>query len=147
MSKTLMIQHVVFCTKHRSKTINLEKRRELYSIMYHLLKKKKCWVYRINGISDHVHLLFDLHPSLAMADVVKMLKVDTNKFMAAHPDFQLFNGWGEGYFAVSVSPSDKDAVIQYIVNQEQHHLKSDFLVEIEGMLQRNEMRWQPDDWD
>ena len=27
MSKTLMIQHVVFCTKHRSKTINLEKKK------------------------------------------------------------------------------------------------------------------------
>ena len=96
---------------------------------------------------DHVHLLFDLHPTVAMADIVKTLKVDTNKFLVNNPNFLTFKSWGVGYFAVSVSPGDKESVDEYIKGQQEHHGKCDFLTEIEEMIEKNGMQWHPDDWD
>ena len=147
MSKTLMIHHVVFCTKHRKPTINMNSKKKLYSVMYNILKTNKCWVYRINGMHNHVHILFDLHPTVAMADLIKTLKVSTNNYLTGNPDFLTFEGWGVGYFAVSVSPGDLEPVKNYIIMQQVHHAQNDFLMEIEDLIHNNGMQWHNDDWD
>jgi hypothetical protein len=41
------------------------------------------------------------------------------------PFFPLWRGWCEGYFACSVTPKMKDAVIEYIKNQKEHHGRVD----------------------
>ncbi len=45
--------------------------------------------------------------------------------------------WQEGYGAFSVSPSNKNALIQYIENQDQHHRKYDFREEFLLLLQKH----------
>lgn len=42
--------------------------------------------------------------------------------MKSDSRFPLFNGWGAGYYACSVSPEQKDTIIEYIKGQEAHHL-------------------------
>ena len=42
--------------------------------------------------------------------------------------------WQEGYGAFSVSPSQIEAVREYIQNQEQHHHKRDFEQEFVALL-------------
>lgn len=147
MSKTSVICHVVFTTKHRRKAINPNYKRELYSVIFEMMKREKCWTYRINGMSDHIHMLFDLNPSVAMADLIKKIKWGSNKWLSNNVNFPNFDGWGKGYFAVSVTPTEKDNVIEYIKGQESHHSKGDFMAEIENLIKLYEMDWFPDDWD
>ena len=147
MSKTLIICHVVFATKHRKKSLNPDSTRELYAVLYHLLKKEKCWTYRINGMADHIHIVFDLNPALPLAELIKKLKWGSNKWLSLNADFPGFDGWGKGYFAVSVSPQDKEGVIEYVKNQQQHHSTGDFMAEIENLIKLYEMDWFPDDWE
>jgi len=40
-----------------------------------MAKNKNCVLYQINGVKDHLHLLVSLHPSIALADLVKDTKV------------------------------------------------------------------------
>ena len=77
----------------------------------------------INGIEDHIHILSDLHSSISLADFVKSIKVATSLWLKQSPDFQSFKGWGEGYAAFTYSYQDKEKLINYIKNQQEHHKK------------------------
>ncbi|MDE6395855.1 MAG: IS200/IS605 family transposase [Muribaculaceae bacterium] len=74
MSKTRLIHHIVFATKHRKPAINKENKRKLYAYIYGIITNHKCFLLRINGIEDHIHILVDLHPTVAVANLVKEIK-------------------------------------------------------------------------
>jgi putative transposase len=67
--------HIVFGTKSRRQTITKEYDEELYKYIYGIIKNKRCKLYRINGIEDHIHIMSDLHPSICLSDYVKDIKV------------------------------------------------------------------------
>lgn len=146
MSKTQLLVHLVFSTKCREKSINPEYKRELYGYILGILNNKNCKTVRINGMADHVHILFDLHPSLAVADLVRIIKGSTSDWMKNNPNFRKFKGWGVGYYAVSIGREEKDRCRQYIMNQEEHHKDRSLMIELETMIRAYEMDWFPDDW-
>ena len=146
MSKTKILCHIVFGTKGRRPTINNENKRLLYSYILSILKREKCWLHRLNGIEDHLHMLIDLHPAKSLAMLMKEVKASTSHWMRNNSNFYKFDGWGSGYFAVSVSPENKEGVLNYIKNQEIHHQGQDYLSEIEYIIKCYEMEWYPDDW-
>lgn len=75
-------------------------------------------------MADHIHMLVNLHPDVPLSELMRDVKGASSKFMGEHKDrFPMFNGWGEGYFACTVSPSNADKVINYIKNQKAHHAK------------------------
>lgn len=58
----------------------------------------------------------------------------TSNWMKGDPKFPLFRGWGEGYYAVTLSPEDRQALIEYIKNQKTHHLNRDIETEFASMF-------------
>ncbi len=72
---TQIFYHLVFGTKHREQAINETNEKELYKYIWGILKNKKCKLYRINGMPDHIHIFFDLHRSLSLSNMVKDIKV------------------------------------------------------------------------
>ena len=54
MSHTLDIQHFVFATKGRRPAIPMEVREHLYRVIWNMLKERQCYIYRINGVEDHI---------------------------------------------------------------------------------------------
>lgn len=121
MSKVDSTYHLVFATKNRSTTIPAELRREVYKMLYTILKDNNCFVFRINGTSNHVHILFNPHPSISLADIVNNLKTTTSRWMNRDERFVYFDGWCKEYFAESISRGDIPSVVEYIKNQESHH--------------------------
>ncbi len=84
---------------------------------------------------NHIHIFIGLPSTFAVADFVRMLKISTNNFMKEHlPDFPMFEGWRSEYFAATCSVRDKEAIIEYIKNQKQHHAKLSFKDELIIML-------------
>jgi REP element-mobilizing transposase RayT len=88
-----------------------------------VIKNKKGTLYRINGMEDHVHILSDIHPTIALADYVKDIKVSTSLWMKKSSEFSKFTGWEEGYAAFTYAFKDKESIINYIKNQQEHHKK------------------------
>ena len=146
MSKTRILCHVVFCTKERRPTIRSESRKELYAYIIKIINDSKCGIIRINGVTNHVHILLNLHPSVALANLLKEVKVSTSLWMQRNAKFPDFESWGKGYFASSVSPNSVEACIKYIDNQESHHAGVDFGKEMEKFCRQYGLEWFDDDW-
>ena len=124
----------------------MENKRRLYAYMHAIIENKKCTTLRINGISDHVHILLDLHPSVAVAVLVKELKQATSLWLKEQKDFKAFQGWNSGYYAASISHDGEEACINYIRNQEIHHNAKDFLLEARELAMEYRLDWDERDW-
>jgi REP element-mobilizing transposase RayT len=124
----------VFSTKDRVPALVADKREELFRYIWGILKNKDCHLYRINGVEDHLHLFTSLHPTICLSDLVKAVKTSTAKWIKEKGVFPAFTHWQHGYGAFTISHGDKDAVIEYIKNQEEHHKRVTFSDEFREML-------------
>jgi REP element-mobilizing transposase RayT len=121
-----LIYHLVFRTKDSLPTIKQEYVDELYAYITGIIKHKNSHLYRINGVENHLHILTDLHPSIALADFMREIKVSTSLWMKNSGHFPAFKGWAEGYGSFSCSYMDMGRLIDYIKNQQVHHNKKTF---------------------
>ena len=94
-------------------------------------------------MEDHLHILSDLHPSIALADFVKSIKVATSLWMKQSADFPFFRGWEEGYAAFTYSYKEKEVLINYIKKQQEHHQKKNTRDELIRIWKENGM--EPDE--
>lgn len=141
MSKTRCLIHIVFATKRREMTIPEQHKRKLYAYIMGIVTNKGCHLLRINGIDNHIHMLIDLHPSVPLAVFVQTVKQWSSRWMKEMPEFRMFDGWGEGYYAVSVGIEGVESVKRYIINQETHHAVNAFDDEIQDLAQHSGLDW------
>ena len=125
---------IVFGTKNRKATIAREAGEDLYKYIWGVIKNKKCTLFRINGIEDHIHIMSDLHPSVSLSNYVKDIKIASSIWMKESGKFPAFEGWQEGYGAFTYSVREKDMIINYIKNQKEHHKTDNFQNEFRRLL-------------
>ena len=113
--------HLVFRTKYRKNTITEEYEKELYAYILGFCKNKDIKLLRINGMPNHLHLLFGTRATFTVSDFVRDLKRATNKMMSGNPHFPLFEGWGEEYSCDTVSFHEVEHIKNYIKGQKEHH--------------------------
>ena len=70
---------------------------------------------------DHVHILIDLKPAMALADLVREIKADSTNYINDQKFVRGRFNWQEGYGAFSYGHSQLDTIIRYIQKQEMHH--------------------------
>ena len=128
---------IVFSTKHRKPVLVEEHEDQLYKYIWGIVKNKNCRLYRINGMPDHIHLFVDLHPSVSLSNFVKDIKIASNSWIKQSGLFTDFEEWQSGYGAFTYSEKDKDAVINYIKNQKEHHKHESFEDEYKNLLRAN----------
>ena len=138
---TQIYYHVVFSMKDRVPALSADKRENLFRYAWGVLKNYNCHLYRIGGVEDHIHILTGLHPTIALADLVKGIKVSTSNWIKDENLFPSFTHWQDGYGAFTVSHSDKDAVIEYIKGQEEHHKKISFQSELREFLVKHGVKF------
>ena len=131
---TQIIYQIVFGTKYRESTLSKDNRDELFKFISGLLENKKCHLLRINGVEDHIHILTHLHPSISLSSLVKDIKVSSHDYIKRKILFPKFKGWQEGYGAFTYSFKDKDRLIEYVKNQEEHHRRKSFRAEYVDLL-------------
>jgi REP element-mobilizing transposase RayT len=141
MSYRQIIYQIVFSTKHREQTINEDHCNDLYKYIWGILRNINCKLYRINGVSDHIHICCDLHPSTALADLVWKVKVGSHKWMDESGLFPDFQGWQNSYSAFTYSVREKHMIINYIKGQKEHHYNETFSDEIRRLLIENEVQF------
>ncbi|MFD0893662.1 IS200/IS605 family transposase [Luteolibacter ambystomatis] len=112
--------HVIFSTKDRVPVIGTAWRDRLHSFLGSVIQERGAQPVAIGGVADHVHLLIGLKPIHAPAAIVRELKSVSSKWIRENRLAPAF-GWQEGYGIFSVGPSQVDAVVRYIANQEEHH--------------------------
>ncbi|MFN0175791.1 MAG: IS200/IS605 family transposase [Saprospiraceae bacterium] len=134
---TQILYQIVYSTKHRKPTLVKENRAELFKYIWGILKNKKCHLYRINGVEDHLHIVTHIHPSIAPAALVKDIKLASSGYIKENGLFPEFNGWQDGYGAFTYSFSAKSDLISYVRNQEVHHRTISFREELIALLEEH----------
>jgi putative transposase len=94
---TQLLYHIIFSTKNRLRTLTIKDRAVLYKYIWGILENKNCHPYRINGVEDHIHIASHVHPSIAIAPLVKDIKLATTSFIKDKNVFSDFSGWQDGY--------------------------------------------------
>jgi putative transposase len=131
---------VVFSTKERKKLIEKREQPKLWSYMAGIGRNHGFIVIANGGIEDHVHLLIQLPPVMALSKAVLFLKSNSSRWMNERG---IRFAWQEGYGAFSVSASNIDAVIRYIEDQEMHHRKMTFEQEFLALLRKHGIEFDP----
>lgn len=134
---TNLLTHVIFSTKDRAPFINAELKEQLFPYMIGILRELKAKTLAINGVEDHVHLLFALPPSLSIADAMRVLKTNSSRWVHETWETRRTFGWQTGYGAFSVSQSNIVSVVEYIRGQEEHHRKMTFQEEFVIFLKKH----------
>lgn len=135
--------HALFSTKDRRPWLREEVRRELFPYLGGTVNKLGGQSLIVNGVADHVHMLFVEPPSVALADMMEKAKANSSGWVKRRwPELQRFS-WQTGYTAFSVSRSNADTVKRYIKRQEKHHRKITFQEEVVAFLKKHEIDYDP----
>lgn len=127
MSHISLTYHIIWRTHRSQHTISEEHERDLYAYILGICQEKKCHLYRINSMPDHVHMCVEVHPTLAVSTFMQVIKQESSRWMIMHHDwYPHFDGWGNGYAAFTYSVKERPTVIEYIKNQKEHHHKATF---------------------
>jgi putative transposase len=129
-----LLYHIVFRTQSSKPVIKRDHADQLYAYITGIIKNKNSHLYRINGVENHLHILTCIHPSIALADFVREIKVSSSIWMKSNGQFPSFNGWAEGYGSFTCSYMDKEMLIEYIKRQQEHHRRKTFEEEYKNLL-------------
>ncbi len=118
---TQILYHIVFSTKERYRTLNLSKRDEILGYLWGVLKNHKSYVYQMDMMDDHIHVLCSIHPQQCLSDFVKLMKASLGNWMKENDVCPSFRGWQNGYGAFSITWRDRKPIMDYIKHQQEHH--------------------------
>ena len=138
---TQIYVQLVFAVKNRETALRKEIRSNVFEYMSGILTNQKHKSIIINGLSNHVHILIGLNPSISVSDTVHEVKRSSTLFINRE---RLCSGkfsWQEGYGAFSYSRSQISDIYKYIENQEEHHKLKTFRQEYIQYLKKREMEF------
>lgn len=121
MSYLNIYLHVIWSTKNRTKLITKELKQILIEHIKTNAKEKGIFIFAINCVQDHIHLLISLGADQTIGKVVQLIKGESSHWINKNKYFRGKFEWQEDYIAVSVSKSILEKVKEYISNQEEHH--------------------------
>jgi len=143
MSHTCLNYHIVFATKQRRQLLSDTLMPRLVKYLGGIIRDQDGSLAEANGIGDHVHIAAALPPPRAIADILREVKAGSSAWMHRDfPDMRDF-AWQEGYSAFTVSQSGMPDVSDYIRRQKEHHAKRTFLEELELLLKRHGLQYDP----
>lgn len=123
---TQLYCQIVFTVKGRKNFINESFREELQKYMAGIIRNKNQKLYAIYCMPDHTHIFLSMLPTVCVADIVKDVKGNSSKFLNDNKFVNRSFNWQDGYGAVTYSKSQAQDVVNYILNQKEHHKKKTF---------------------
>ncbi len=141
MSYVSSYYHCVFSTKERRPLIQPALQERLWPFLGGIARHNQMKAIEIGGISDHVHMLLSLPPTLSIAKALQLIKGGSSKWLHdTFPQYGVF-AWQNKYAGFSVSMSQLDRTINYIRNQPEHHRKMSFQEEFLALLKKHRIAY------
>ena len=124
----------VFAVRNRVSIIKPEWEEHLYKYITGIVQNKGQKMLAINGMPDHIHFLIGMKPTCCLSDLVREVKKSSDEYINSKGFARNQFHWQEGFGAFSYSHSALDNVINYVLNQKEHHRKRSFCEEYLDML-------------
>ena len=98
--------------------------------------------FRVNGVADHVHIVTTVPGTVSQAKLIEQIKKGSSKWIkTVDPRYGGFFRQ-RGYAALSVSPSQLGAVVEYVDRQEEHHRTQTFQDEYRALLRKHTIAFE-----
>lgn len=117
--------HLTLQIKYRHKLITEEMLQRLESIFRDTLTKWRCSIVSFSGETDHIHVLFEAHPSLNLSQLIANLKTVSSRLIRKEYSDYLTKFfwkpyfWSSSYGLKSISRgAEFDVIVKYIQDQE-----------------------------
>ena len=115
--------HIVFVPKFRKKVFDADALERMRSIFRVVCADFEADIVEFNGESDHIHLLVNYPPKIALSTLVNSLKgVSSRRIRQERPDIakKYWKGglWSASYFVGSVGGAPLKILKQYIEAQD-----------------------------
>jgi len=130
-----LVVHLIFSTKGRRPLLTAEMRNDLFAYLGGIIREMKGSALIVNGTADHVHMLIRIRPVQAPAEIARVVKANSSRWV--RDKWNMNFAWQTGYGAFSVSESNVTAVSRYIATQEEHHEKRTLQEEYVAFLKKN----------
>jgi putative transposase len=137
MANTYTQIHIqaVFAVQNRLCLIDKEWKHLMYKYMTGIVHNHGHKMLAVNSTADHVHLLIGFRPTQSLADLMQDVKGSSSKWINENKLVKGRFSWKEGYGAFSYEKRRVKEIVQYIMNQEQHHQKKNFQKEYQELLE------------
>ena len=136
-SLSKVILHIIFSTKNREPWLESNVRPRVHAYLATICRDLGAELVRVGGVVDHVHIVTTLPRTVSQAQLVEQIKKASSKWIKALDARYRGFFWQRGYGAFSVSPTQVDAVLQYIEAQREHHRTRTFQEEYRELLRRH----------
>jgi putative transposase len=134
-----LVLHLIFSTKDRRPLITTEIRTDLFAYLGGIIREMRGSALMVNGTADHVHMLVRIRPAQSAAEIARVVKANSSRWLNEKHNLRF--AWQTGYGAFSVSESNVPAFSRYIVTQEEHHKKLTFQEEYLAFLKKNKIAY------
>jgi len=136
---------VVFSTKDRVSDLSPGLAARLFPYMAGIVRERKGVPLIINGPADHVHLLVYVPAKESIADLLRVVKTNSSRWVHEQfPERRRFGGQAE-YAAFTVSASRAADVAGYIAAQQEHHRQVSFQEEFLSSLKKHGIEYDTRD--
>jgi putative transposase len=119
--------------------IRPEFRYDLFAYLGGIVREMDGTALIVNGTGDHVHMLLRVRPLHSSAEVARVVKTNSSRWVREKWSSEF--AWQTGYAVFSVSESSVEAVTKYIAEQEKHHKKHSFQEEFVAFLKKNHVEY------
>ena len=126
--------HIVFAVKHRESLSAPAWQPHFHAYIAKSLNERGHHAIAVGGTANHVHILLDYSGKELISEMIRDLKVSSTNYANKHRICQHRFLWQPGYGCFSVSATNKDAVVNYIRHQNEHHNNRTLRDEIQHML-------------
>ena len=133
---TQIYLQTVFAVSNRDCLIGNEWKDELNKYITGIVQNLKHKMLAINCASNHIHFLIGYNPNQLLPKLIQEVKANSSKWVNEGSFTKFRFQWQEGYGTFSYSRSHLDRVIQYIMNQEEHHKNITFKEEYLALLKK-----------
>jgi putative transposase len=136
-SLSKVIVHIIFSTKDRESWLGLDVRPRMHAYLATVCRDLGAEVVRVGGVADHVHIVTTLPRTVSQAQLIEQIKKVSSKWIKKLDARYRGFFWQRGYGAFSVSPSQLEAVVQYVDTQQEHHRTRTFQEEYRELLHKH----------
>jgi putative transposase len=136
-SLSKVIVHIIFSTKNREPWLDSHVRPRMHAYLSSICRDLGAELVRVGGMADHVHIVTTLPRTRSQAQLIEQIKKTSSKWIKDLDARYRGFFWQRGYGAFSVSPSQLDAVMQYVSAQKEHHRTRTFQEEYRELLSRH----------
>ena len=132
---TRFLYQLVFASKDHIPFLSSANQDILFAYIAGVQKNQSCHSYIVGGACNHIHIITHIHPTKCPAYLVKDIKEASHVIICRERKlFPDFPGWQVGYSGFTYHISSKNALINYVKNQAEHHKTVSFKDELIGLL-------------